>query len=203
VPPTRRLNTSTVSAPMATRRSSSTASPCVAVTAWCRSVQRGDHGRDGLIWRVNEYASLVHEQATQSLRPTVSRLGLSPRSCRIWPGPAAILPTQAALPGPGAGPAAGGQRVRLQPQPDFLPAQPGAGAELLPLRQPGAPAAPAGQPWTPPCRRSIDELAFAAGFNSLSAFYSASASTRASRPRPTSNKFLCVHARKTAPDTTL
>ncbi|MGY2167020.1 helix-turn-helix domain-containing protein [Pseudomonas gingeri] len=39
--------------------------------------------RDGLIWRVNEYASLVHEQparsATGVLRPAVSRLGLSPR----------------------------------------------------------------------------------------------------------------------------
>jgi len=38
--------------------------------------------RDGLIWRVNEYASLVHEQPTtrtQTLRPTVSRLGLSPQ----------------------------------------------------------------------------------------------------------------------------
>lgn len=35
--------------------------------------------RDGLIWRVNEYASLVHEQPAQALRPTVSRLGLSPQ----------------------------------------------------------------------------------------------------------------------------
>ncbi|MFC6336616.1 helix-turn-helix domain-containing protein [Pseudomonas sp. CCM 7891] len=40
--------------------------------------------RDGLIWRVNEYASLVHEQPTrnsrsQPMRPPVSRLGLSPQ----------------------------------------------------------------------------------------------------------------------------
>ncbi|WP_166360721.1 helix-turn-helix domain-containing protein [Pseudomonas akapageensis] len=39
--------------------------------------------RDGLIWRVNEYASLVREnadnKASANLRPTVSRLGLSPR----------------------------------------------------------------------------------------------------------------------------
>ena len=39
--------------------------------------------RDGLIWRVNEYASLVREtpanQGGQSLRPAASRLGLSPR----------------------------------------------------------------------------------------------------------------------------
>ncbi len=39
--------------------------------------------RDGLIWRVNEYASLVHEQPgseTQAgSRPAASRLGLSPR----------------------------------------------------------------------------------------------------------------------------
>lgn len=39
--------------------------------------------KDGLIWRVNEYASLVHEQpnckSTGTQRPAVSRLGLSPR----------------------------------------------------------------------------------------------------------------------------
>jgi len=40
--------------------------------------------RDGLIWRVNEYASLVHEAAHDTaqqppLRPAVSRLGLSAR----------------------------------------------------------------------------------------------------------------------------
>ena len=40
--------------------------------------------RDGLIWQVNEYASLVHETAPNpagqgSLRPAVSRLGLSAR----------------------------------------------------------------------------------------------------------------------------
>ncbi|OZY41523.1 DUF4440 domain-containing protein [Pseudomonas fragi] len=40
--------------------------------------------RDGLIWQVNEYASLVHEAAASparqgSLRPAVSRLGLSAR----------------------------------------------------------------------------------------------------------------------------
>ncbi|MDD0972722.1 helix-turn-helix domain-containing protein [Pseudomonas fontis] len=39
--------------------------------------------RDGLIWRVNEYASLIREHASHdtqaSLRPAVSRLGLSPR----------------------------------------------------------------------------------------------------------------------------
>ncbi|WP_095079236.1 AraC family transcriptional regulator [Pseudomonas sp. Irchel s3h17] len=39
--------------------------------------------RDGLIWRVNEYASLVHEHPLSkpagSGRPAVSRLGLSPR----------------------------------------------------------------------------------------------------------------------------
>ena len=40
--------------------------------------------RDGLIWRVNEYASLVHERPPSpegqgSLRPAVSRLGLSAR----------------------------------------------------------------------------------------------------------------------------
>jgi AraC-like DNA-binding protein len=52
---------------------------------------RGGHGlvsfrtseaitvRDGLIWRVNEYASLVHEQPVQAARPSVSRLGLSPQ----------------------------------------------------------------------------------------------------------------------------
>ncbi|WP_252959118.1 helix-turn-helix transcriptional regulator [Pseudomonas simiae] len=56
-----------------------------------RITLRGGHGlvsfrtseaitvRDGLIWRVNEYASLVHEQPAQAARPSVSRLGLSPQ----------------------------------------------------------------------------------------------------------------------------
>ncbi|NWF12255.1 helix-turn-helix domain-containing protein [Pseudomonas reactans] len=56
-----------------------------------RITLRGGHGlvsfrtseaitvRDGLIWRVNEYASLVHEQPVQAARPSVSRLGLSPQ----------------------------------------------------------------------------------------------------------------------------
>ncbi|MBI6554234.1 helix-turn-helix domain-containing protein [Pseudomonas sp. LY-1] len=35
--------------------------------------------RDGLIWRVNEYASLVHEHSPPTTRPSVSRLGLSPQ----------------------------------------------------------------------------------------------------------------------------
>ncbi len=39
--------------------------------------------RDGLVWRVNEYASLVREpnpeSAQSDVRPTISRLGLSPR----------------------------------------------------------------------------------------------------------------------------
>jgi AraC-like DNA-binding protein len=35
--------------------------------------------RDGLIWRVNEYASWCTSKPPQSLRPTVSRLGLSPQ----------------------------------------------------------------------------------------------------------------------------
>ncbi len=46
----------------------------------------------------------------------------------------------------------------------------------------------------------IDALAFAAGFNSLSAFYSCFRQHTACRPRPTSSKCPCVHARKTAPE---
>ncbi len=39
--------------------------------------------RDGLVWRVNEYAALVRETSATAPRPATSRLGLSPRQLRI------------------------------------------------------------------------------------------------------------------------
>ncbi|WP_416422472.1 nuclear transport factor 2 family protein [Pseudomonas sp. App30] len=39
--------------------------------------------RDGLIWRINEYAALVREPTADAPRPATSRLGLSPRQLGI------------------------------------------------------------------------------------------------------------------------
>ena len=101
--------------------------------------------RDGLIWRVNEYASLVHEQPTQALRPTVSRLGLSPQQLGYMANDLQQYFERQQPYLDGAGPAAGREGLWLQSQPDVLPAEPGAGAELLSLRQPGATPAFAGR----------------------------------------------------------
>lgn len=57
--------------------------------------------------------------------------------------PGALLPAGPALSRSGPGPDPGGQCHRLYAQPDFLPAQPGARPELLPVRQPDPPATPA------------------------------------------------------------
>jgi AraC-like DNA-binding protein len=133
--------------------------------------------RDGLIWRVNEYATLVHEQtsgkAARNLRPAVSRLGLSPRQLSFM---AEDLQQYFQ-----------GQRPYLDPELDLQRVAKECGysrnqisyllnqvlgqsfyryvnqARLQHLLA-------ALDSATPPLR--IDELAFAAGFNSLSAFYS-------------------------------
>ncbi len=105
--------------------------------------------RDGLIWRINEYASLVREggeSRPQAIdpRPATSRLGLSPRQLSLLARDLEHYFQQGpALPGAGPGPDPGGHCHRLHAQPDFLPAQPGAGPELLPVRQPDPPAPPA------------------------------------------------------------
>ncbi|MGL5999975.1 MAG: helix-turn-helix domain-containing protein [Pseudomonas proteolytica] len=134
--------------------------------------------RDGLIWRVNEYASLVHEPATsraqsQATRPTVSRLGLSPQQLSYL---ANDLQQYFQRQQPYLDPELDLQRVAKEcgysrNQISYLLNQVlgqsfyryvnQARLQHLLAALDGA---------TPPIR--IDELAFAAGFNSLSAFYS-------------------------------
>jgi len=132
--------------------------------------------RDGLIWRVNEYASLVHEQPASktagSQRPAVSRLGLSPRQLSFM---AQDLQQYFQKRQPYLDPELDLQRVAgecgySRNQISYLLNQVlgqsfyryvnQARLQHLLASLEGA---------TPPLR--IDELAFAAGFNSLSAFY--------------------------------
>ncbi|WCM48791.1 helix-turn-helix domain-containing protein [Pseudomonas sp. WJP1] len=133
--------------------------------------------KDGLIWRVNEYASLVHEQPTYEKtgiqRPAVSRLGLSPRQLSFMANDLQQYFQR--------------QQPYLDPQLDLQRVAQECGysrnqisyllnqvlgqsfyryvnqARLQHLLNTLDSAMPAGR---------IDELAFAAGFNSLSAFYS-------------------------------
>jgi len=132
--------------------------------------------RDGLIWRVNEYASLVHEQPTtrtQAMRPTVSRLGLSPQQLSYM---AKDLQQYFQRQQPYLDPELDLQRVAKEcgysrNQISYLLNQVLGQSFyryvnqarlqhlLLALDKAAAPI-------------RIDELAFAAGFNSLSAFYS-------------------------------
>ena len=134
--------------------------------------------RDGLIWCVNEYASLVHEPATsrsqsQATRPTVSRLGQSPQQLSYL---ANDLQQYFQRQQPYLDPELDLQRVAKEcgysrNQISYLLNQVlgqsfyryvnQARLQHLLAALDGA---------TPPIR--IDELAFAAGFNSLSAFYS-------------------------------
>ncbi|QZD68539.1 AraC family transcriptional regulator [Pseudomonas sp. 3-2] len=133
--------------------------------------------KDGRIWRVNEYASLVREQAesptTTRQRPAVSRLGLSPRQLSFM---ADDLQQYFQRQQPYLDPELDLQRVAKEcgysrNQISYLLNQVlGQSfyryvnqARLQHLLQSLDNA-------TPPLR--IDELAFAAGFNSLSAFYS-------------------------------
>ncbi|MFO2463458.1 helix-turn-helix domain-containing protein [Pseudomonas sp. 15FMM2] len=134
--------------------------------------------RDGLIWRVNEYASLVHEQPAsrarpQATRPTVSRLGLSPQQLsylandlqQYFQGLQPYLDPELNL-----------QRVAREcgysrNQISYLLNQVLGQSFYRYVNQARLQHLLAAlDSATPPIR--IDELAFAAGFNSLSAFYS-------------------------------
>lgn len=134
--------------------------------------------RDGLIWRVNEYASLVHElsaskPASANLRPAVSRLGLSPRQLsfmaddlqQYFQGQQPYLDPELDL-----------QRVSREcgysrNQISYLLNQVLGQSFYRYVNQARLQHLLAALDHAPrPVR--IDELAFAAGFNSLSAFYS-------------------------------
>ncbi|WP_324729540.1 helix-turn-helix domain-containing protein [Pseudomonas chlororaphis] len=118
--------------------------------------------RDGLIWRVNEYASLVREAASSKAgggaRPAASRLGLSPRQLSFM---AEELDLQRVAK------ECGYSRNQISyllnqvlGQSFYRYVNQARLQHLLAALDQAA----------PPLR--IDELAFAAGFNSLSAFYS-------------------------------
>jgi AraC-like DNA-binding protein len=133
--------------------------------------------KDGLIWRVNEYASLVREQpgskTSGNQRPAVSRLGLSPRQLsfmakdllQYFQGQQPYLDPELDL-----------QRVAKEcgysrNQISYLLNQVLGQSFYRYVNQARLQHLLAAlDAATPPVR--IDELAFAAGFNSLSAFYS-------------------------------
>ena len=133
--------------------------------------------KDGLIWRVNEYASLVHEQPTgkntASQRPAVSRLGLSPRQLSFM---ADDLQQYFQRQQPYLDPELDLQRVAQEcgysrNQISYLLNQVLGQSFYRYVNQARLQhLLSALDNATPPVR--IDELAFAAGFNSLSAFYS-------------------------------
>jgi len=132
--------------------------------------------RDGLIWRVNEYATLVHEQAdnkaSKALRPAVSRLGLSPRQLSFM---ADDLQQYFQRQQPYLDPELDLQRVAKEcgysrNQISYLLNQVLGQSFYRYVNQARLQhLLSALDAATPPLR--IDELAFAAGFNSLSAFY--------------------------------
>jgi len=134
--------------------------------------------RDGLIWQVNEYASLVHETAASparqgSLRPAVSRLGLSARQLSFM---AQDLQTYFERQQPFLDPELDLQQVAracgyTRNQMSYLLNQVLGQSFYRYVNQArlrhvlaamDAAATPA----------KVDEMAFAAGFNSISAFYS-------------------------------
>ena len=133
--------------------------------------------KDGLIWRVNEYASLVHEQppskAANNQRPAVSRLGLSPRQLSFM---AEDLQQYFQRQQPYLDPELDLQRVAKEcgysrNQISYLLNQVLGQSFYRYVNQARLRHLLAAlDNATPPLR--IDELAFAAGFNSLSAFYS-------------------------------
>jgi AraC-like DNA-binding protein/ketosteroid isomerase-like protein len=133
--------------------------------------------RDGLIWRVNEYASLVHEQpvskTANSARPAVSRLGLSPRQLSFM---AQDLQQYFQHQQPYLDPELDLQRVAKacgysRNQMSYLLNQVLGQSFYRYVNQARLQYVLAAlENAAPPLR--IDDLAFAAGFNSLSAFYS-------------------------------
>ncbi|KJH77725.1 MULTISPECIES: helix-turn-helix domain-containing protein [unclassified Pseudomonas] len=132
--------------------------------------------RDGLIWRVNEYASLVHEQSGNKPtgdRPAVSRLGLSPRQLSFM---AEDLQQYFQRQQPYLDPELDLQRVAdecgySRNQISYLLNQVLGQSFYRYVNQARLQHLLAAlDSATPPLR--VDELAFAAGFNSLSAFYS-------------------------------
>ena len=133
--------------------------------------------RDGLIWRVNEYASLVREtpasQGGQSLRPAASRLGLSPRQLSFM---AEDLQQYFQRQQPYLDPQLDLQRVAREcgysrNQISYLLNQVLGQSFYRYVNQARLQHLLAAlDQAVPPVK--VDELAFAAGFNSLSAFYS-------------------------------
>jgi AraC-like DNA-binding protein/ketosteroid isomerase-like protein len=132
--------------------------------------------RDGLIWRVNEYASLVHEQSAsrrETTRPTVSRLGLSPQQLSYM---ANDLQQYFERQQPYLDPELDLQRVAKEcgysrNQISYLLNQVLGQSFYRYVNQARLQHLLAAlELAAPPIR--IDELAFAAGFNSTSAFYS-------------------------------
>lgn len=158
--------------------------------------------RDGLIWQVNEYASLVREPSRHtghpSLRPATSRLGLSPRQLSFMAQDLQHYFTR--------------RQPYLDPQLDlqqvarecgysrnqisyllnqvlgqsFTATSTRPACSICWLNWNAQARRPRSMTWPSPpasihCRRST----------------SAFASTPACRPRPTCNRFLCGHARKT------
>ncbi len=133
--------------------------------------------RDGLIWQVNEYASLVREQpssqAPASRRPAASRLGLSPRQLSFM---AQDLQQYFERQQPYLDPQLDLQRVAeacgySRNQLSYLFNQVLGQSFYRYVNQARLRHLLAAlEHATPPLR--TDELAFAAGFNSLSAFYS-------------------------------
>ncbi|UMZ14838.1 helix-turn-helix domain-containing protein [Pseudomonas sp. MPFS] len=132
--------------------------------------------RDGLIWRVNEYAALVREgasaQATGGPRPATSRLGLSPRQLGRM---ADDLDQYFQHQQPYLDPELDLQRVAGESgysrnQISYLLNQVLGQSFYRYVNQARLQHVLAAlEQAVPPVR--VDELAFAAGFNSLSAFY--------------------------------
>ncbi|WP_249671662.1 AraC family transcriptional regulator [Pseudomonas abieticivorans] len=131
--------------------------------------------REGLIWRVNEYASLVRENAEgkqgDNLRPTVSRLGLSPHQLKFM---AEDLQQYFQRKQPYLNPDLDLQQVAREcgysrNQMSYLLNQVLGQSFYRYVTQARLHHLLSAIDCTPGAR--IDDLAFAAGFNSLSAFY--------------------------------
>ena len=127
--------------------------------------------RDGLIWQVNEYAALVRENVADAPRPATARLGLSPRQLGIM---AQDLQHYFQHQQPYLNPDLDLQEVARacgysRNQMSYLLNQV-LGQRFYPyVNQARLQHLLRTLEQTPNAR--IDELAFAAGFNSLSAFY--------------------------------